>query len=198
MDLKNLKDYTEAFTIALSCTMDDFKIKPFNKKSKAGPMISRYKDRSYLVYDLDDLYQYAEDCITDPDLAMYLRPEDVSDIMEFAYSTSQFYDKLLSLLGKDEKQELSLLLGIHNATGEDFWHICYDFGDPALYGKAVYAAGQTFDLECLKGELVEIFMQRGDEIMSAYVDGTFAEVVLNEDSEEEKYFLIHDTEFNFE
>ncbi|MFC4219398.1 hypothetical protein [Flagellimonas marina] len=144
--MKDLKDYTEAFTIALNCTMYDFKIKPFNEKSSAGPMISQYKDRAYLVYNLDDLYQYAEDCITDPDLAMFLRPGDVSELMEFAYTTTEFYNKLLDLLDKDEKQELSLLLGIHNATGEDFWYMCYEFGDSVLYGKAVYAAGLTFDL----------------------------------------------------
>lgn len=196
--LTDLKDYTEAFTLALGCTMDDFKIKPFNEKSTYGPMISQYKDRAYFIYDLDDLYNYAEECITDPDQAMYLRPDDVADIMEFAYETTEFYGHLLKLLDEREKQELSLLLGIHNATGEDFWHICYHGSDPVLYGKAVYAAGKTFDLECLKIELVEIFMQRGEEILCAYVDGTFKEIVLNEDSEEEKYFLIHDTEFSYD
>lgn len=196
--LTELKDYTKAFTVALGCTLDDFKIKPFKGKSKSGPMISQYKDRSYLVYDLDDLYEYAEECITDPGQAMFLRPDDVADIMEFAYATTDFYDKLLPLLDDKEKQELSLLLGIHNATGEDFWHISYHHGNPDLYGKAVYAAGLTFNLEALKIELVEIFMHRGEEILCVHVDGTFKEVVLNEDSEEEKYFLIHDTEFPYD
>lgn len=197
--MTDLKQYTEAFTIALGCTMDDFKIKPFDEKSTYGPMISQYKDRTYLIYDTDDLYNYAEECLTDDFLAMHLRPDDVSDIMEFAYNTQDFYSKLLVRLENDNRQELALLLAIHNATGEDFWQICSRFSsDPLLYGKAVVAAGETFDLESIKSELVEIFMQRGGEFLPVHVDGTFAEVILNEDTEQEKYFMIHDSEFSYD
>lgn len=197
--MTDLKHYTEAFAIALKCTKDDFKIKPFNKGSKSGPMISQYKERTYLVYNTDDLYDYAEECLTDEFLAMHLRPNDVADIMEFAYTTTDFYSKLLAIAQKDDRHELTLLLGIHNATGEDFWDICSRFStDPLLYGKVVVAAGQMYDLESIKGELVEIFMQRGSEFLPVHVDGTFAEVVLNEDTEQEKYFMIHDSEFSYD
>ncbi|MGN7514481.1 MAG: hypothetical protein ACTHOM_08905 [Allomuricauda sp.] len=196
--MTDLKHYTEAFTIALKCTKDDFKIKPFNGKSSSGPMISQYKDRTYLIYDTDDLYNYAEECLTDPHLAIGLRPGDVEDLMEFTYTTKDFYGKLLSILDKEERIELSLMLGIHNATGDDFWGVCSRFADPLLYGKTIVAAGETFELEALKGELVEMFMQRGDEFLSVHVDGTFAEVILNEDTEQEKYFMIHDSEFSYD
>lgn len=196
--LTDLKYYTEAFTIALKCTKDDFKIKPFNGKSDSGPMISQYKDRTYLIYETDDLYKYAEECLTDPHLAMDLRPGDVEDLMESAYTTEDFYGKLLSIIDKDDRIELSLMLGIHNTTGDDFWSVCSRFADPLLYGKVIVAAGQTFDLDALKIELVELFMQRGEEILCAYTNGLFSEVILNENTNEEKYFMIHDTGLHYD
>lgn len=196
--MTDLKDYTEAFTLALKCTKDDFKIKPFNDKSDLGPMISQYKDKTYLIYETDDLYKYAEECLTDPHLAMDLRPEDVEDLMELAYTTEDFYRKLLSISDKEDRIELSLMLGIYNATDDDFWSVCSKFADPLLYGKVIVAAGQTFNLDALKVELVELFMQRGEEILCAYADGLFSEVILNENTDQEKYFMIHDTGFHYD
>lgn len=191
-------DYLEAFMITLGCSRDDFKIKPFNK-GKSGPMIAEYKDMTYLVNSLEDLYDYAELCLTDVYAAMLMDPGAISDIMESAHTSDQFFTNLLKADNELDKADLALLLGIHNTTGEDFWYVFYNHAnDPTLYGKAIVAAAETFDLESLKRELVEIFQQRGDEILCMFVDGLFSEVVLNENSKNEKYFLIHDVDYIFE
>ncbi|WP_430909730.1 hypothetical protein [Maribacter sp. 2-571] len=194
--MKDIKLYKAAFMEALECEEKDFEMKPYMDGNKGGPMLAKYGDAVYKVNSSDDLYQYAEAHLTD-ELAFHLPPYIVSDIMEDIHASEKFYSKLLDGIRKEHKEELALLLSVYNTTQGDFWGILYEHADPLLCAKAVNAATEMYDLEILKGELVEEWVVNGDELLSMHVEGIFKEVVFNEDTPSEECFYIYDVDYVF-
>lgn len=193
----SINDYEKAFIQAMDCKKEDFGIRPYlENKDEKGPMLAKYGDRVYKIETMDSMYHYAEACLTD-DLAMHLQPHIVTEIMEDAHTMTEFYDSLLPKLDKEQLVELNLMLNIYNVTKSDFWFLLYNHCEPLLYTAAINSATEIFDLEVLKGELVEELTSQGDKLLSIHRDGIFTEIVLDEDTPSQKWFWIYDTDVDF-
>ena len=192
--------YTQAFEQALNCNKKDFLIKPMYKGHKKTPMIAKYRERTYEILSSEDLSIKAEEHLTG-DFGMYLDCNTVNVVMEEVHVHVEFHQNLLAKIhDKGERNQLSLILGIHNATSDaNFWELLQQYMDPLSYAAAIHAATETYDnLEGLKSDLVEEWIVNGKDLLSAHVNGVFEETILYENTDREEAFYVYDSDFDYE
>lgn len=151
-------------------------------------MLARSNNRNYLVNSSSDLSAYAEVLLTD-ELAHHLPDFIASEIFEEVHTSPIFYEKLMTDFRDDHKTDLALVLGIYNATNDDFWQLLYNHADPLLYAKAVISAAEVYDLEVLKNELVEELVAHGADVLSEHQEGFFQEVVIGKNSRADVFYI---------
>lgn len=191
--------YKEAFAEAFNCSKSSFKIKRYYDKGvEDKSCVAEYKGNYYMISSLEDLYDLANTYLTDTDMANYIEPSLVSEIMEDPQHQRRFYEYLLELVASEDYQKLNLILNIYLLTSEDFWDILYRFSNFELYGAGVVAAAKCYDLEVLKTELVQELIANGDEYLNQFDEGFFKEVVFEEDTERETSFFIYQVDYSWD
>jgi len=192
------KYYLEAFKQALKCNGNDFEYQPYSEEDKDyNSFLFKYKESTYRADSLDDLHHQAEIYLT-TESAMYVSPYIISDIMENVHIEIEFYEKLHTIISKEEKLELNYTLGLYNATKEGFWDILYRLTHSELYAKAINTATKMYDLNCLKIEFVELLIENGENELSVNRDGLFEEIEIIDSESNEQYFYVYDTDNLFD
>lgn len=179
----NVEKYQEAFTKFFGCGCEDIETRELFEN---GPVLIKFKDQLYEVDSSLDMYNHIKLSLTCKDEAMLIPLEYWIEVAEEVHLVPDFIEKLTSELnGVNEFEMLNIAITISTHASKSakiFWNTIYSLDDTELYPKAILAASQTYDLECMIEELLELMVDDGIEMFNEMQDGIFESIDLNEDT----------------
>ncbi|MBQ4818895.1 hypothetical protein [Aquimarina sp. MMG016] len=193
--------YKKAFMKAMNCKIDDFKAQRWANEMNNTSMLAEYKGRMYKIDTFNDIKSSIIEDLNFPE-GRYIPASAISYALEDdeVHRTSEFYFKLLEIINKneEEKNNLSLILAIHNTTNDNFWYLLESLGGQELYSNAITALCKVFDEDRLISGIVSYTIENGDKQLCMFTNGIFKTVLLNSNMPSEEHFYIYDVDYNFD
>lgn len=180
------EQYEVAFKKFINDESADFEIK---ESWENGPMIVSYKNKIYRVDSANDMYNHVKNLLTDKESAIMVSLWHWIEVAEYVHVEEDFINTLVNKLNsREEIENLNYAINFSNHTSNSpsvFWNTIQSIDNFELYPKAILAACETYDLECMIDELLSLMVTYGESKFNELNDGIFESVDIYKDDEED-------------